>query len=229
MGSSVMKPIESPAEAVKRIKDGGSVMVGGFNYGGVPYTLVDALLEAGTSDLTLIACDNLYDDVGHGKLVSRGRVKKALAAFVGHNKSTRKKYESGELELELMPMGTFTERVRAGGCGLGGILTPTGIGTVVEEGKRIIEAGGRRYILELPIRAEVALIRACRADKMGNLTYVGTNRNFNPIMAMAADVVIAEVDEIVEVGDLPEGEIVTPGLLIDVLTLKGDSDYAART
>lgn len=229
MESSLKKTVMSAAEAVSRIENGSSVMVGGFNYGGVPYTLVDALLDAGASELTLIACDNLYDGVGHGKLVTAGRVKKALASFVGHNRHTRELYEAGELELELMPMGTFAERIRAGGCGLGGILTPSGVGTAAQKGKRVIEVEGRKYLLELPIRADFALVRAYRADALGNLSYIGTNRNFNPLMAMAAETVIAEVDGIVEPGELSEHEIVTPGLLVDILTVRGESEYASRT
>jgi acetate CoA/acetoacetate CoA-transferase alpha subunit len=133
------------------------------------------------------------------------------------------------LELELCPQGTFVERIRAGGFGLGGFLTPTGVGTVVEEGKQVLEVKGRKYILELPLRADVAFIRAHRADRHGNLTFFGTNRNFNPTMAMAADYVVAEVDSILEVGEIDPNDVVTPGILIDALVVKGDNYYAART
>lgn len=133
------------------------------------------------------------------------------------------------MELELFPQGTFVEKIRAAGYGLGGFLTPTGVGTVVEEGKQVLEVNGKKYILELPMRADVALIRAYKADRMGNLIYRGTNRNFNPAMAAAADIVIAEVDSVVDVGELAPDEIVTPGILINLLVVKGGSYYASRT
>ncbi len=226
---SVIKPVVSPQEAVKRINRGATIMVGGFNYGGIPYTLVDALLDAGTDGLTLIANDTAYENVGHGKLVTQGRIKKIIASHVGLNKKTGELYHSGKIEMELAPQGTFVERIRAGGYGLGGFLTPTGVGTVVEEGKQVLEVGGRKFILELPLRADVALVRAYRADRMGNLVYHGTNRNFNPAMATAADIVIAEVDSIVDVGELDPNDIVTPGILVDMLVIKGGSYYASRT
>lgn len=226
---AIHKPVVSASEAVGRITDGATIMVGGFNYGGIPYTLVDALLEQGTRDLTMIGIDTAYDETGHGKLVAARRVKKAIAAHVGLNKTTGRLYESGEMELELYPMGTLVEKVRAGGCGLGGFLTPAGVGTPAAEGKRVIEVGGREYLLELPLRADVALIRGYRADRGGSLTYRGTNQNINPTMALAADFVIAEVDEVVSVGALSPDEIVTPGVLVDMLVLKGDSPDASRT
>jgi len=229
MARKIIKPVMSPQEALSAVKPGMSIMVGGFNYGGIPYTLVDALLEAGTNGLTLISNDTSYVDVGHGKLVAAGRVKKVIASHVGLNKKTGELYNAGKLELELVPQGTFVERIRAAGFGLGGFLTPTGVGTVVEEGKQVLEVNGKKYILELPLRADVALIRAHKADRMGNLTYFGTNRNFNPAMATAADLVIAEVDSIVDPGELDPNNIVTPGLLVDILVVKGDNYYAART
>ena len=229
MARKIIKPVMSPQEALSAVKPGMSIMVGGFNYGGIPYTLVDALLEAGTDGLTLISNDTSYVDVGHGKLVAAGRVKKVIASHVGLNKKTGELYNAGKLELELVPQGTFVERIRAAGFGLGGFLTPTGVGTVVEEGKQVLEVNGKKYILELPLRADVALIRAHKADRMGNLTYFGTNRNFNPAMATAADLVIAEVDSIVDPGELGPNNIVTPGLLVDILVVKGDNYYAART
>ncbi|MCF7935349.1 MAG: CoA transferase subunit A [Synergistales bacterium] len=219
----------SPKEAITHVRDGQRIMVGGFNYGGIPYTLVDALVEAGTRHLRLIANDTAYEDVGHGKLVCNGQVDSVIASHVGLNKTTGALYHEGKLDLELSPQGTFAERIRAGGFGLGGILTPTGIGTVVEEGKEIIEVDGRKYILEKPLTADVALIKGHKADRMGNLTYFGTNQNFNPAMATAAELVIAEVDAILEVGELDPVEVVTPGMLVDILVVKGDSYYAART
>jgi len=229
MPTKKTKPVISAEEAIMHVKRSSSVMVGGFNYGGVPYTLVEALAEAGISDLELIANDTLYEDIGHGKLVKNGLVRKVIASHVGLNKSTGRLFNEGKLDLELVPQGTFVERIRAGGFGLGGFLTPTGVGTVHEEGKQVIETMGKKYILELPLKADVALIRAYRADRFGNLTYFGTNRNFNPLMATAADIVIAEVDSICETGGFDPNEIVTPGILVDYLVLKGDSYYATRT
>lgn len=229
MSKKIIKPVVSAQEAVKCIKRGDSVMVGGFNYGGIPYTLTDALYEQGTDQLTLISNDTIYEFCGQGKLVAGGRCRKVIASHVGLNKTTGRLFHEGKMELELFPQGTYVEKIRAGGAGLGGFLTPTGVGTVVEEGKRVIEVDGKQYILELPLTADVALIRAFRADRMGNLTYTGTNKNFNPAMATAARIVIAEVDEVVNVGELDPDNITTQGILVDMLVLKGDSVYASRT
>jgi acetate CoA/acetoacetate CoA-transferase alpha subunit len=229
MKHSLIKPVVSAREAVSHVKKGAAVMVGGFNYGGIPYTLIDALLDAGTDGLTLISNDTAYENVGHGKLVAQGRVRKVIASHVGLNKKTGEFYRDGKMELELSPQGTFVERIRAGGYGLGGFLTPTGVGTIVEEGKQVLEVNGGKYLLELPLRADVALVRAYRADRMGNLVYRGTNRNFNPAMAMAADVTIVEVDSVVDVGELDPDHVVTQGIVVDMLVVKGDSYYASRT
>ncbi|OFB63550.1 branched-chain amino acid dehydrogenase [Synergistes jonesii] len=225
----MIKPVLSAQEAVKCVKRGDSVMVGGFNYGGIPYTLTDALYDQGTDQLTLISNDTIYEFCGQGKLVAGGRCKKVIASHVGLNKTTGRLFHEGKMELELFPQGTYVEKIRAGGAGLGGFLTPTGVGTVVEDGKKVLEVGGKKYILELPLTADVALIRAFRADRMGNLTYTGTNKNFNPTMATAAKIVIAEVDEVVNVGELDPNNIATQGILVDMLVLKGDSVYASRT
>ncbi|MDR2528615.1 MAG: 3-oxoacid CoA-transferase subunit A [Synergistaceae bacterium] len=229
MKRNVLKPVVSAQEAVGHVKKGNAVMIGGFNYGGIPYTLVDALLDAGTDELTMISNDTAYENVGHGKLVAQGRVKKVIASHVGLNKKTGELYRAGKIALELTPQGTFVERIRSGGYGLGGFLTPTGVGTVVEEGKQVIEVNGKKYLLELPLRADVAFVRAYKADRMGNLVYRGTNRNFNPAMAAAADVTIVEVDSVVDVGELDPDHVVTQGILVDMLVVKGDSYYASRT
>jgi len=229
MKKSIVKQVVSAAEAVKHVKKGDTVMIGGFNYGGIPYTLVDALLEQGTDELTIIANDTAYADVGHGKLVTQGRCKKVVASHVGLNKKTGEFYHAGKLELELFPQGTFVEKIRAAGFGLGGFLTPTGVGTVVEDGKQVLEVGGKKYILELPMKADVALVRAYKADRSGNLIYRGTSRNFNPVMATAAEIVIAEVDSVVDIGELDPDAIVTQGILVDLLVVKGGSYYASRT
>ncbi len=229
MAKKIIKPVMSAEQAVKCIEDESTIMVGGFNYGGIPYTLVDAVIDANIKELTLICNDTAYEDVGHGKLIKNGRIKKVIASHVGLNKATQALFNEKKLELELVPQGSFVERIRAGGFGLGGILTPTGVGTAAEEGKRVIEVEGKKYILELPLRADVALIRAYKADRYGNLVYYGTNRNFNPAMATAAGIVIVEVDAILEVGSLDPNTIVTPGILVDILVFKGDSYYASRT
>lgn len=229
MSGSIIKPVVSPEEAVKSIRDGNSVMVGGFNYGGIPYTVIEALLDSGVKDLVLISNDTAYDDVGHGKLVTAGRVRKVIGSHIGLNKTTQKLFHDGKLELEITPQGTFVERIRAGGFGLGGVLTPTGVGTAAAEGKRTIKIDGKAYLLELPLRADFALIRGYKADRCGNLLYFGTNRNFNPIMATAAETVIAEVDSVEEAGAFDPNDVVTPGILVDMLVLKGDSYYASRT
>ena len=229
MKRSIYKPVVSALEAVQSVKSGDTIMVGGFNYGGIPYTLIDALLEQGTDNLTMISNDTAYENVGHGKLVAQGRVKKVVASHVGLNKKTGEFYMNGKMELELYPQGTFVEKIRAAGYGLGGFLTPTGVGTVVEEGKQVLEVGGKKYILELPMRANVSLVRAYKADRRGNLVYRGTNQNFNPAMATAGDIVIAEVDSVVDVGELDPNHIVTQGILVDMLVVKGGSYYASRT
>lgn len=235
MAKEWIKPVLSAGEAAKSVKPGCVLMIGGFNYGGVPYTLVDALMEAGTGDLHLICNDTSYandqkpEGVGHGKLVVGGRVRKVTASHIGLNRETQRLFNEKKLELELVPQGTFVERIRCGGYGMGGFLTPTGVGTVHEEGKQTLELDGKKFILELPLKADVAFIRAFRADTMGNLTYYGTNRNFNPTMATAAKYVVAEVDEIVPVGSINPNDVVTPGFFVDALVLKGDSYYASRT
>jgi acetate CoA/acetoacetate CoA-transferase alpha subunit len=229
MSGSIIKPVVSAEEAVKPVQDGHTVMVGGFNYGGIPYTIIDALLDSQVKDLILISNDTAYDDVGHGKLISAGRVKKVIGSHIGLNKTTQKLFHDGKLDLEITPQGTLVERIRAGGFGLGGILTPTGVGTAAAEGKQIIEVEGKEYLLELPLTADFALIRAYKADRYGNLVYFGTNRNFNPLMATAAETVIAEVDAVEEVGAFNPNDVVTPGILVDMLVLKGDSYYASRT
>ncbi|MBN2050545.1 MAG: CoA transferase subunit A [Spirochaetales bacterium] len=229
MAKCRIKPILSAEEAVKNINNGATIMVGGFNYGGIPYSLVQALVDSGVRNLTLISNDTAYEDVGHGLLIKNGQVKKIIASHIGLNKATQRLYNDQKIELELVPQGTFVERIRAGGFGLGGFLTPTGVGTEAQKGKQLLAVNGKEYILELPLTADVALIRAHKADRYGNLIYFGTNRNFNPTMATAGKLVIAEVDAVMEVGSIDPNDVVTPGILIDYLVLKGDSYYAART
>lgn len=215
------KQVKTWQEALSVVQDGMTVMIGGFLAVGTPEGLIDQLLESGVRDLVVIGNDTGFIDKGIGRLVAAGRCREVIVSHVGTNPETGKQMHSGELKVTLVPQGTLAEQIRAGGAGLGGILTPTGIGTVVAEGKQVIEVGGKEYLLELPLRADVALIKAHQADEKGNLVYRRSARNFNPLMAKAAEVVIAEVDEIVPVGSLDPDAIVTPGLLVDVLVTGG--------
>ncbi|WP_258359116.1 CoA transferase subunit A [Moorella sulfitireducens (nom. illeg.)] len=212
-----MPKIMTAKEAVANIKDGMSVMVGGFMGAGTPESLIDALVEKGARDLVLISNDTCFPGKGNGKLVDAGCLKKVIASHIGTNPVTGRLMTSGELEVTLVPQGTLAEQIRAAGVGLGGILTPTGVGTEVEKNKSVIAINGHQYLLELPIKADIALLKAYKADKAGNLTYRRAARNFNPIMAMAAGLVIAEVEEIVEIGELDPDEIITPGIFVDLL------------
>jgi acetate CoA/acetoacetate CoA-transferase alpha subunit len=211
-----MKTI-SLADAVALIPDGASLMVGGFMAVGTPERLMDELVRQGKRGLTVIANDSARPGLGIGKLVSAGSIRKLVVSHVGLNPETQKRMFDGEIEVELVPQGTLVERIRAGGYGLGGILTPTGVGTVVEDGKQTIELDGKRYLLEKAIRADFALVQAFQADYLGNLNYALTGRNFNPIMAMAADTVIAATEHVVPVGVIPPDSVITPAPLVDYL------------
>lgn len=216
-----MPEITDAATAVQQIENGATVMIGGFMAVGTPENLVDALIEQGSNDLTVICNDTGFVGVGIGKLVVNHRISQLIASHIGTNPETGRQMNSGEIKkVTLMPQGTLAERIRAAGYGLGGVLTPTGLGTVVEEGKSIIEVEGVPYLLELPIKADFALLHAQVGDKAGNLMYHGTMYNFNPIMAMAAQTVIAEVDEILEDSYLDPDHIHTPGILVDYLVKK---------
>jgi acetate CoA/acetoacetate CoA-transferase alpha subunit len=204
-------------QAAELVPDGARVMIGGFMGVGTPARVIDALVARGAHDLTLIANDTARPDVGIGRLIAAGCVARVIVSHIGTNPDTQARMIAGEIKVELVPQGTLAERIRAGGAGLGGVLTPTGVGTVVHDDKRAIEIEGRDYLLELPLRADVALIAARSADYMGNLIYSLTARNFNPVMAMAADLVLAEPDEIVPVGVLPPDSIHTPGVLVSQL------------
>ena len=235
MAKPFIKPVITPREAAAYAAPGKSLMVGGFNYGGAPYTIIEALCDSGVKDIDLICVDTSYfqtkvpGPVGVARLVTNGQLRSLVASHIGLNKKTQELYTSGKLKIELIPMGTFVERIRAGGAGLGGILTLTGVDTVYEEGRETVELDGRRYILERPLRADTAFIRAYKADAAGNLVYYGTNRNFNPTMATAAARVVAEVDEVVPLGEIDPNNVVTPGIFIDALVLKGDGEYASIT
>ena len=208
-------------KAVALIPDGATVMIGGFMAVGTPERLMDELVRQGKKNLTVIANDNALPGKGIGKLVGAGLVKKTIASHIGLNPETQKKMHDGSMQVELVPQGTLIERIRAGGFGLGGVLTPTGVGTLVEEGKRKIEVDGKDYLLETPLRADFALVQSFLCDYSGNLTYVLTARNFNPVMAMAADTVIVEAEHMVPVGLIPPDQVVTPAPVVDYVVAHG--------
>ena len=212
-----MPKIVNMEEAISHVQDGMSVMVGGFLGSGSPHKIIDALVEKGVKDLTLICNDTAFVDAGVGKMIVTKQFKKVIVSHIGTNKETGRQMNEKETEVVLVPQGTLAEQVRAGGAGLGGILTPTGVGTLVEEGKQKIEVGGKTYLLELPLRADVALIFGNKVDKKGNIYFEGASRNFNTLMAMAADTVIIEAEEIVEVGSIAPQDVVTPGIFIDYI------------
>jgi acetate CoA/acetoacetate CoA-transferase alpha subunit len=207
--------------AVAMIPDGARLMIGGFMGVGTPHRVVDELVRQGKRGLTVIANDNALPGIGIGKLVSAGLVRKTIASHIGLNPETQKRMLAGEMEVDLVPQGTLIERIRAGGFGLGGILTPTGVGTVVEEGKRRIEVDGRPYLLETALRADFALVQAFASDYLDNLQYALTARNFNPVIAMAADKVIVEAENIVPVGMIGPDQVMTPAPIVDYLIANG--------
>jgi acetate CoA/acetoacetate CoA-transferase alpha subunit len=207
----------SPEEAVALIPDGASIMVGGFMGVGTPERLVDELVRQGRRDLAIIANDTALPGKGLGKLVSAGLVAKTTASHIGLNPETQQQMIAGKMAVDLVPQGTLIERIRAGGFGLGGVLTPTGVGTVVEEGKRRIDVEGKSYLLETALRADFALVHAFLADYTGNLSYALTARNFNPVIAMAADTVIVTAEHIVPVGVISPDHVVTPAAVVDYL------------
>jgi len=204
-------------QAVALIPDGAILMIGGFMGVGTPERLVDEIVRQGKRHLTVIANDTAKPAVGIGKLVGAKLLRRAIVSHIGLNPETQKQMMAGAIEVELAPQGTLIERIRAGGFGLGGILTPTGVGTVVEKGKRTIEVDGKSYLLETPLRANFALVHAFLADYLGNLSYALTARNFNPVMAMAADTVIVTAEHIVPVGLIAPDHVVTPAPVVDYL------------
>jgi 3-oxoacid CoA-transferase A subunit len=208
------KVLKDAAEAVSMIPDGATILMGGFGLCGVPENLIKALHERGTKHLTVISNNAGSDDFGIGVLLKSRRVKKMIATYVGENQEFERQFLSGELEVELVPQGTFAERIRAGGAGIGGFYTPTGVGTLIAEHKEMRVIDGKQYVLEEPLRADFAFVKAFRGDRLGNLVYRKTSRNFNPVMATAARVTIAEVEELVEPGRLDPDTIVTPGIFV---------------
>ncbi|MEM9550270.1 MAG: 3-oxoacid CoA-transferase subunit A [Pseudomonadota bacterium] len=210
-----MKQAISPHDAAARIPDGSTLLIGGFMGVGSPHRMIDALVAAGRRDLRVVANDTARPGYGIGKLISARAVTHLIASHIGLNPETQQMMIDGNIEVELAPQGTLIERIRAGGVGLGGVLTATGLGTIVEQGKQTVEIGGQRFLIETPLRGDFALVGAHQADYVGNLDYSLTAHNFNPIIAMAADVVIAEPGTIVPVGVIPPDAVKTPGVLVD--------------
>jgi 3-oxoacid CoA-transferase subunit A len=208
------KVVASATEAVAQIPDGATLMVGGFGLCGIPEDLIAALHAQGTRDLTIVSNNAGVDEFGLGILLKSRQIRKMVSSYVGENREFERQFLQGELEVELVPQGTFSERIRAGGAGIGGFFTPTGYGTIVADGKETREIGGRHYVLELPLLADFAFVKAHKGDRLGNLVYRRTARNFNPMMATAARVTIAEVEHLVEPGALDPDVIVTPGIFV---------------
>ena len=220
------KVFPSPEEAVADIADGSTIMFGGFGVSGIPATLISALRQKGTRNITAISnsAGGMLEDFDLSVLFKNKQIKKVIASYPVYpwlESAFEKQYLKGEIELETIPQGTFVERIRAGGAGIAGFYTPTGVGTIVEKGKGKRTFNGKEYLLELAIRADYALIKAHKADRMGNLTYRMTARNFNPLMATAATVTIAEVDEVVEIGELDPETVITPGIYVNRI-VKGE-------
>ena len=215
------KVLASAAEAVALVPDGATIMMGGFGVCGLPENLIDALHDRGTRDLTIISNNAGLDGFGIGRMLITRQVRKMISSYVGENKEFERQFLSGELDVELVPQGTFAERIRAAGAGIGGFFTPTGYGTVVAEGKETRVIDGKPYVLEAPLHADFAFVRAWKGDRDGNLVYRKTARNFNPIMATAAQVTIAEVEHLVEPGEIDADHVVTPGIFVQHI-LKGE-------
>ena len=211
------KVVKSAAEALERagIKDGATVVLGGFGLCGIPENLIVALRETGVKDLTCVSNNAGVDDWGLGLLLQTRQIRKMISSYVGENQTFERQYLDGELEVELVPQGTLAERIRAGGAGIGGFYTPTGVGTMVAEGKESRVIQGREYVLEMPIRGDFAFVKAWRGDQTGNLVYRMSARNFNPMAATAGNVTLAEVEELVQPGKIDPDHVVTPGIFID--------------
>jgi 3-oxoadipate CoA-transferase alpha subunit len=223
----IQKSRDDAAAAVDGILDGATIMIGGFGRAGQPVELIDALIEQGATHLTVVSNNAGNGDLGLAALVGLGRVRKIVCSFPRQSDSYKfdEKYRAGEIELELVPQGNLAERIRAAGAGIGAFFTPTGVGTLVAEGKETRTIDGRDYLLEYPIKADYALISAFKADRWGNLVYRATSRNFGPIMATAATTTVAQVDEIVELGALDPEAVVTPGLFVDRVVAVGERPW----
>jgi 3-oxoacid CoA-transferase subunit A len=220
------KRISSASAGIVNVRDGMTILMGGFGLCGIPEKLIEALRRKGTRDLTIVSNNAGVDDFGIGLLLESGQVKKMISSYVGENKLFEQLVLSGQLEVELNPQGTLAERLRAGGAGIPAFYTPTGYGTPVSHGKETRAFDGRRYVLERALRGDFAFIKAWKGDRMGNLIYRKTARNFNPMMATAADYVIAEVEQLLEPGDLPPDQVHTPGIFVNAI-LEG-APYSKR-
>ena len=208
------KVLPDAEAAVALVPDGATIMMGGFGLCGIPENLIRALHARGTKGLTVISNNAGVDEFGIGMLLRSRQVQKMVSTYVGENKEFERQFLSGELEVELVPQGTFAERIRAGGAGIGGFFTPTGYGTLAVEGKETRVIGGKPYVLEPPLQADFAFVKAWKGDRVGNLVYRRTARNFNPVMATAARVTIAEVEELVEPGQIDPDHVITPGIFV---------------
>ena len=211
------KRIASADAAIEKLRDGATILMGGFGLCGIPENLIAAVRRKGTKDLTIVSNNAGVDDFGIGLLLQNRQVKKMISTYVGENKLFEQLVLSGELQVELNPQGTFAERIRAGGAGIPAFYTPTGHGTMVAEGKETREFDGRAYVMERALRGDFAFVKAWKGDRWGNLIYRKTARNFNPMMATAADYVVAEVEEFVDLGKLPPDQIHTPGIFVDAI------------
>ncbi|MGF6905596.1 CoA transferase subunit A [Fusobacterium sp. PH5-44] len=209
--------VVSMERALSHIKDGMTVFIGGFLGVGTPEKIIDSLVEKKIKNLTIVGNDTGYPDRGIGKLVVNNQVKKVIVSHIGTNSETGKKMNANEIEVELVPQGTLAERIRAAGFGLGGILTATGLGTIVEEGKDIIEIDSKKYILEKPLKADIALLNGSIVDKSGNIVYAKATKNFNHLMATAADTVIVFAEKLVEIGEIDPDHVMTSKIFVDYI------------
>lgn len=213
------KVVRDAREAMERanLRDGMTVVLGGFGLCGIPENLILALRDSGVKDLTCVSNNAGVDDWGLGLLLQTRQIRKMISSYVGENATFERQFLSGELEVELCPQGTFAERIRAGGAGIGGFYTPTGVGTIVAEGKETRVIGGREYVLEMPIKGDLALVKGWRGDHAGNLIYRRSTRNFNPMVATAGAVTLAEVEELVPTGSIDPDTVITPGIFVDAI------------
>jgi len=212
-----MNKVKEIDEVMEYIKDGMTIMIGGFMGVGTPELFIDEMVKRGIKDLTIIGNDTGYPDRGIGKLIMNKQVKKVTTSHIGLNPETGRQMNNKEIVVQLVPQGTLAEQIRCGGAGIGGFLTETGVGTIVEEGKQKIKIEDSEYLLELPLRADIALIRGSIVDKQGNIFYNGATRNFNPLMAAAADLVLVGAEEIVDIGELDPNHVMTPGIFVDYI------------
>lgn len=220
MNMKNMKKAATTEQIEDLLHDGMTIMIGGFMATGAPERLIDLLIKKDIKDITLISTDTGSPGRGSSRLIAEKRVKKLYASHIGTNPETGKQMNEGTLEVELVPQGSLAERIRSAGAGLGGVLTPTGLGTIVAENKRVIEVDGKQYLLEVPLKADLALIRGSKVDRRGNVFYSKTTQNFNPLMATAAETVVVEPEQIVELGDIEPEAVHTPSLYVDYILVE---------